>query len=227
MVNKGMGSPTDIRKKLSYDHELIATCYHEAGHAVSALYHLMHVSAVGTDIVVDKRTQKDLGYTSFDSSLEYETVANEELLYTFVISEIYINYAGLAAEKSFYKDICGTDKLPMVLKRGSGSDSEHVATLIKKFNLAPPGKKRYAFKKKAFNKARQSLMLYWDDVKLIAHALFKTKKLYWDDLKSLLTRKSKNKVFWKKQIKDIELVFEAAKINDQKFIHSVYKKTNI
>lgn len=74
------------------------------------------------------------------------------------------------------------------------------------------------------NHTRQLMIPYWEDVQLIAKSLFKSKKLYWDDLKSLLTRKSKNKAFWKKQLKDIELLFEAGRKNDQKFIHSVYSR---
>lgn len=224
MANNGVGSPTDIRKKLTYYHELITTCYHEAGHVISALRNFMQVSDVGVDIVIDKRTQKDLGYTNYDSAIDYEKVTHEGLLEKFVISEIYILNGGLAAEQLFYQDIFGMEKLPKVLGRGYGSDTENIHELITKYNLAAPGKARYAFKKKLLKETRQLLIPYWDDVKLVSQALFKSKKLYWDDLKSLLTRKSKNKVFWKKQIKDIELLLEAGHKNDQKFIHSVYSR---
>lgn len=224
MVNNGVGSPTDIRKKLTYYHELITTCYHEAGHVISALCNYMQVSDVGVDIVIDKRTQKDMGYTNYDSAIDYEKVTHDGLLEKFVISEIYILNGGLAADQLFYRNIFGIEEMPKVLFNGYGSDNKSIRALITKHNLASPGKPRYAFKKKMLNHTRQLMIPYWDDVQLVAKTLFKFKKLYWEDLKSLLTRKSKNKAFWKKQIKDIELLFEAGRKNDQKFIHSVYSR---
>lgn len=224
MANKGIGSPNNIRKKYSYYHELITTCYHEAGHTISSICNFMPVSDVGVDIVIDKRTQKDFGYTNYDSALEYEKVTYEGLLHYFVISEISILYAGLAADQIFYKETYGIDKLPKVLSQGYGSDTENIHAIVVKYNLAPPGKARYAFKKKLLNKTRKLLSPHWDDVKLLAHTLFRVKKLYWNDLKLLLTTKSKNKSFWKKQFKDIELVLEAGRKNDQKFISSVYNR---
>lgn len=219
MVNRGLGSISEIRKKLSYNHEYIATCYHEAGHTISGLLNYLVISAVGIEMPRDKRSSKDAGYTHFDYVLDPEDVKNSELSRKLLLSEIQINYAGLAAEKIFYKEICGTDKLPMVLKFGSYLDRDRVAEIIKKYDLAPPGKKRHLYKKKLFNETQRSLEEYWGDVKLISHALFARRKLYYSDLKELLIKKSSKRAFWKKQFKSIEVLFEAAKANDEKFIH--------
>lgn len=220
MANRGMGSLSEIRKKLSYDHELIATCYHEAGHTIGGLLNFFLISSVGIEVSRDKRSNKDLGYTHFEAVLDMDFVKNKDLNYKLIIAEIYINYAGLAAEKIFYKDTCGTDKLPMVLKFGSYIDRNKVAELIKKYNLAPPGKKRHLFKKKLFNETQKSLELYWGDVKLVSHALFNKRTLYYSDLKEILIKKSKNRMFWKKHLKNIDTIFDSANVNDERFIYT-------
>lgn len=224
MVNKGMGSLTDIRRKLSYDHELIATCYHESGHTISGLLNYMMIGSVGIEITKDKRKHKDLGYTNFETALDFEQVLNKDLAQNLIISEIHINYAGLAAEKIFYKDLAGTDKLPMVLKHGSYMDRDSASDLIKKNNLAPAGKKRHLYKKRLFTQSKRSLENYWSDVKLISHALFDKRKLYFIDLKNILQRKSENKAFWKQQFKDIDVVFEAAKNNDEDLVFKILSR---
>lgn len=226
MVNNGIGSLMDVRKKLSYDYELIATAHHEAGHTVAGLLNFMMVLDVGLEITKDKRLKKDLGYTNFETVLDCDSVNDSNLKQFLIISEISINNAGLAAEKIFYKDICGTDQLPMVLKSGSWHDRSQISELVKKYNLAPPGKKRYSYKKKLFTKTRKLLELYWDDVKLIAHGLFNRRKLYFADLKALLTKKSINKDFWKEQFKSIETIFASIKASlevDEAYIYSYLK----
>lgn len=221
MANKGIGSTSDIRKKLSFDYELITTCYHEAGHTISGILNYFMISEVGIEITKEGKKTIDAGYTNFFPPLEFEEINDENLFNIFLISEIQMNYAGLAAEKLFYKELCGTDQLPMFLKYGSYADRDRVAELIKKYNLAPPGKKRHSLKKKLFNESRWALEDYWPDVKLVSHTLFSKRKLYWDDIKNLLMRKSTNKTFWKKRFKDIDCIFEAAKTDDEHLVHSI------
>lgn len=223
MANRGIGNSLEVRKKLSYDHELITTCYHEAGHTISSLLNFSIVSSVGTEISKDKRSGKDLGFTNFECVLEVDVVKNKELLNKLLISEIHINYAGLAAEKIFYKDICGTDKLPMVLKHGSYMDRDRVSDIIKKYDLAPPGKKRHLYKKKLFLESQKAIENFWDDVKLVARNLFNRKKIYYSDLQQILVKKSRNKIFWKQRFKDISIIFEASKTNDEAFIIDILK----
>lgn len=223
MANRGIGSSSDIRKKLSYNHELIMTSVHESGHTISSLLNGFLVSSVGIDIAKDRRSNKDAGYTYFDSILDVEIIEDPTLISKLLISEIHINYAGLAAEKIFYKEICGTDKLPMYLKYGTYVDRQRASEIVKKNNLAPPGVKRHLFKNKLFNQCKKALENHWSDVKLISHALFSRKKLLYADLKEILIKKSVNKAFWKQQLKNIEMVFEAAKLNNAEH---VYKTIN-
>lgn len=221
MVKCGAASLMEVRKKVSFDHELISTCYHEAGHTLSGLLHFMKISDVGVETTQDKRIKKDLGYTNFEAVLDCDEVINSNLSHSLLISELYINYAGLAAEKIFYKDVCGIDRLPMTLKYGSWMDRSRAAEIVKKYNLAPPGKKRYYYKHKMFIKTQNLLREYWDDIKLISHNLFNKKKLYFEDLRKILSTKSSKKKFWKNQFKQIDAIFEASKINDESFILSI------
>lgn len=217
MVNRGIGSASDIRKKLSFNHELILTCYHEAGHTIAGLLNYLIISSVGIELS-DKKKTTDSGYTHFDYILDPEQTISYELNYKLLMSELKLNYGGLAAETIFYKDFCGSDKLPMVLKFGSYVDRDRVAEIIVKNNLAPPGKKRYAFKKKVFEQTRRALEDNWTDVKLVSHALFAKRKLYYTDLKELLLKKSDNKQFWKDQFKIIEILADASKLNDEEIV---------
>src|SRR5574339_460119 len=104
---------TDTMRKLSYDHEYIATCYHEAGHTISGLLNFLRISDVGIEMSPNKRKDADLGYTHYDCGLDFLEVEDEELVHNLIMNEINISYAGLAAEKLLYKDLCGTDKIPM------------------------------------------------------------------------------------------------------------------
>ncbi len=194
--------------KLAIEFQAITTAFHEAGHTIAALLSYSQVSAVAVEIDHKKKSVEDLGYTHYDPAFETEGVKDNQFQINLVLAEIFINYAGLAAEKLFYKEICGTDRLPMFVKYGSYQDRNVASFLIKKYNLAPPGKKRYGFKKKIFSQTQRTLFSYWGDVKLVAHALFQRKKLYHQDLKELLSKKSVNKKFWKEQFKKISILFD-------------------
>lgn len=207
-----------ITQRLSQDYELISTCYHEAGHTICGLLYFMKIPAV----TVNYTAKSVEGYTHFetiDSSFEDENIS--EFL---KLAEISINYAGLAAEKIYYKDICGSDKFPMMLRDGSSHDILTAADLIKKFNMVPSGKKRHLFKKKVARDLKHLLEEHWDAIRLIAHALYAKKKLYHSDLKDILTKKSKNKEFWKNRFKEINLLLDSPGSldkNDVKIILSV------
>lgn len=225
MANGGSESLSNKEIKLSYDHELITTCYHEAGHTVSGLFNFMAIPTVSIDMArnYNSKTKKklNLGETLYHLPVSYEEIKDENLYHQVAISEIHINYAGLAAEKLFYKEICGTDQLPMALKYGSYKDRDSVSDIIKEFNLAPPGRKRHLFKKKALNDCMRDLAGIWEDVRLVAHALYRMRKLYHSDLQSLLCSKSKNKKFWKKQFRAIEILQIPAIQLDEKKIKTI------
>lgn len=215
---------TDTMRKLSYDHEYIATCYHEAGHTITGLLNFLRISAVGIEMSRNKQTKTaDLGYTHYDCGLDFLEVKDQELAHALIMGEINISYAGLAAEKLLYKDLCGTDKIPMALKRGSVLDRDSASELIRKYELAPAGKKRHLFKKKVFSAVQKELAEYWPDVKLVAKALFKKRRLSYNDLKQILTRKSPHKIFWKNRFKDISFLVDSLEAPTEKAYKSYIK----
>jgi hypothetical protein len=213
----GSISGKSITQKRSRDYELISLTYHEAGHCLFGLLNHIKITAVAVNSEIS--SSEDLGFTQYEiAELENQDVSvlNQQLM-----AEIGINYAGLAAERIYYKDICGSDKLPMILKGGCSEDIKTAATLIKKFELAAPGKKRYAFKQKMLRDCKLLLEQHWEAVKLIAHSLYKHKRLTFQDLKDILTKKSSNKEFWKTRFKEINLLFDCPTQLDPKTIRSI------
>lgn len=193
----------EVRKKVTKTYELINTSFHEAGHAVYALLSLMKVSSVY--IFEHKIYKRVHGFTQYESHDLDENHINFHIL---LEQEIGLSYAGLLAEKYHYKSISGSDQIPMFIKEGSYEDLLAIRKIIEKYNLAAPGKKRSAYKQKMARKTLSVLIKHWDAIELIAHGLFKHKRLSYDDLRELLTKKSKNKVFWKEQFKNINQSFK-------------------
>lgn len=205
-----------IRKKFAQTHEMIFVSYHEAGHAVYGLLHFMKIDPV---YVCETKKQKRMwGVTHFESVLDLKKIQDTNLDFERVYTEICMQYAGLTAEKYHYKTMSGSDKFPMTFKQGSESDTSTAAALIRQYNLAPPGRKRYAYKKKLIKETLKELQDNWDAVTLVAHALFEKRKLTFLDLQNLLTKKSKNKSFWKEQFKTINYIFNNSEELDEKEI---------
>lgn len=198
---------SDHKARLSQEFDLITTAFHEAGHTISGLLNLMKIQFVCIDAKMDRNLNKDLGYTNFIIAADFKYVQDLDLKKELLIREIYVNYGGLAAEKLLYKDICGTYNIPMILKVGSYLDRDRCAELISAHNLAPPGRKRYAFKKKSLQKSIDQLEESWSDVKLVAHILFRKKRLTYDQLRAILTKKSEHKDFWKEHFKIINKIY--------------------
>ena len=209
----GTGTIGEIRKKVTKTHELISTAYHEAGHTVYALLHHMFVQSVY--IFEHKKWKRIHGFTHYNSP-SVSSIKDSDLQQSLLINEIKLSYAGLTAEKYHFKCISGSDKFPMFLKDGSSDDTLSAAALMKKYNLAPPGKKRYNYKQKLIRETLHELQLHWDAVTVIAHALFKHKKLSFEDLRLLLTKKTRNKKFWTEQFKEISFIYENAATLDEK-----------
>lgn len=205
-----------ITQKRSQDYELIAACYHEAGHVICGLLYFMNIPSVSVRLT-NTISIGSLDEDSVEGNTDYEVLIGYEeytdIMQFINMAEVYISYAGLVAEKIYYKDICGSDKFPMILRgykgRGSSEDITEVGKFIKKLNLAPPGKQRYLFKKKVAKDLKQLITEYWDDVRLIAQALYKHKKLYQQDIKRLLVKKSANKELWKGRFKEINTLFSS------------------
>lgn len=213
MVNYGVGSLYDLRKKLAGTYEFISTAYHEAGHTIYGLLHFMRIPVVY--IFNNKKTKRIEGFTRYEEYFD-EKIVDPQIISNLIKNEICISYAGLEAERHHFKMFSGSDKLPMILKDGSSDDTLTASELIRKFNLAPPGQKRYLLKKKLSKETYKELQLHWDAVTIVAHALFQRKKIYYDDLKELLTKKGSNKKFWKEKFKQIDYIFEnAGKLDEQ------------
>lgn len=206
-----MSITSKAKTKKARDYELIALAYHEAGHAIVAIFNLMKVFSV--KISNDKKIS---GITEWDYFWNYEirSISDESLLNMLVYNDIEIAYSGFIAEKIYYKDICGSSRFPRTLKYGSESDISSASDLIKKYNLAPPGKPRQLLKKQIENNITSLLTENWDAVKMVAHAIYKKKKLNFDDLKNILTRKTNNKLLWKEKYKQIEILHEHRDVHE-------------
>jgi hypothetical protein len=211
----------DVKSKLSHCLDLISTTYHESGHVVYGLLHLMIVDSVV--VFENKDINRIEGLTSY-RSIDITSITDIELIDYVLKSDICSNYAGLISEKLLFKEISGSDKLPFFIKDGSSKDTLEAAKIIRKYKLAEPGKKRYSLKKKLIKETADELLLFWEDVKLVAYELYKHKKLMSDDIKKILTTKSKNKKIWKKKFKFIDCIYFNMPAIDEYFIKSIFEQ---
>jgi hypothetical protein len=219
MANNGVGSLGNVRKKMTYTHELISTSYHEAGHAVYALLYFMRIPLVY--VFENKKNKRIEGFCHCETFKDLKKIKNSDLYKCQLRHEICFQYAGLTSEKYHFKTISGSNKFPMFLREGSSDDTFEATALIKKYDDVPPGRKRYAYKKKLIKETLVDLEKHWDAVTLVAHALFQKKKLNYEDLKKLLTRKTANKEFWKEQFKNINYIFDNIGTIDEKYVKSI------
>lgn len=193
----------DIRKKVTKTYELISTSYHEAGHTICALLSSMKVNSVC--VFEHKKLKRIHGFTQYESP---DLDPNHLFFDILLEQEISMSYAGLLAEKYHFKSISGSDQIPMFIKEGSSNDLFSIRKVIQKYNPVPPGKKRYSYKQKIAKKTLDILIEHWDAVDLVAHSLFGHKKISYQDLRELLTKKSKNRKFWKEQFKIISQIYD-------------------
>lgn len=188
--------------KILSDYDKISASYHEASHTLIGLSNFFDISKVS----LTTENKEDHGNTFFDN-LEILN-NNQELTKLLITNEVQFLYAGMEGEKIYYQDICGSASFPRHLKKGSWEDIEKASRLIRKNDLAETGKTTSDFKKKLQERNKEFLLEHWDDIKLIAHSLYKKKTLYFDDLKYILTRNSSHKDFWKEKFKKIKLLHE-------------------
>lgn len=215
MAKNKKKSISNIRKQITYVHEVISTSYHEAGHAIYSLLCGMRVPYVF--IFKNKKNKRVQGFCQYETP-DLDLIKDPNLVFSLVDYEIGIKYAGLTAEKYHFKIISGSDNFPMFLRDGSSDDTLSAAALIRQYNISPPGKKRYSYKKKKINEVLHSLKDYWDDVTLLAHRLFRKKRMSFIDIKNLLIKHSPNKKFWKEQLKIISDLFDKNMHLDEKYL---------
>lgn len=189
------------KSKMAHDYELIAMSYHEASHTICGLFNFIHMYRVY--VMSEKYSEGNALYESYDPWQVKDKILSKILC----IFEIQTLYAGLVGEKIYYKEICGSDHFPMHLRIGSSTDMRQASKLINKQKLTPAGKNRVIFKRQIQNDVKNLLSDHWQDVKLIAHVLYKYKELNADEIKFFLTRKSCNKEFWKTRLKEIALIY--------------------
>ena len=204
---------SDVRKKVTHIHELISTSHHEAGHTIYALLHFMTIYSVR--VFTGKKSKSIEGFTHYYSPIISE-IKDPELLVERLHAEVGLSYAGLVAEKYQYKLHSGSDKFPSFLD-GSSGDLQEASALIKKYNIAPPGDKRYNYKKRMVRQVARELQEHWDAVTAVAHALFQKKRLNFNDLKNILTKKTEHKEFWKERLKVIGNFYEKTAIDEKEF----------
>ena len=200
IMAKGNGSIGEIRKKVTKTYELISCSYHEAGHAVYALLHLMEVSNV---VVFEDKKLKRINGSTYYHPGDLNSIQDSDILIDLVRADVGMSYAGLIAEKALFKNISGSRQTPTFISGGSIDDNKDARAMIIKYDLAPPGKKRITFKAKLMREVQHELHAHWESVTIVAHALFKRRKLIYTDLQTLLTTKTSNKKFWKEQFKKI------------------------
>lgn len=214
MANNGIEPLNQVRKKLTYTTDLISTSYHEAGHTIYGLLHFIKIHSIG--VVENKKFKRFEGFCHYELGFELSEIQDPTLCVERVKAEICLKYAGLAADRYHFKSISGSDKYPLFLRYGSLDDSLEAASLIKEYNLAPPGKKRYNLKKKLIKETSEDLQDNWDAVTIVAHALFKKKRLSYISLKKLLTTHTNDLEFWKQNFSILESIFNKQKPLDEK-----------
>jgi len=222
IMAKSTGSISEIRKKVTKTHEFISTSYHEAGHTIYALLHMMRVTSVS--VFENKQLKRIHGNTYYDYPVDIDSIQEPELLNTLVRAEVGISYAGLIAEKSLFRSISGSKQIPMFISDGSSEDNKAARLIIKKYNLAPPGVKRTAYKQKLMREVQHDLHAHWDAVIVLSHAMFKRRRLNFNDLQELLTKKTRNKKFWKEQFKKISYFHDNNQTLDENDLKSMLSR---
>src|SRR5258708_8552056 len=190
---------SEAAKQIS-DYNLIACSWHEAGHIICAMLNYCKVYSANVTTIESNKDANTNVYC-YD-----EVVTDPELKRILLMFELRVMYAGLEAERIYYGEITGSSKFPIHLRKGSWYDIKFAQKTIRKNNLATPGKKTQLLKKQLKFEVEQILKTYWEDVRLIAHSLYRKKRLSFDDFKYILSRKSKNKDFWNNRFKKIQII---------------------
>jgi len=202
MKKRGLAKSNFYKKLFHQQCYLISAAYHEAGHAIIGLLNFIKINSVESCIYKDRGIGGNTTFEVYPSSSD-----NIDILKYFALAELKVYYAGAIAEKQLLKNISGANLSPFFFKWGAKDDVKAAATLIKEFQLVPPGKKRYDFKQKVIKETNKLINEYWDDITLLSQFLYNKKFITYDDLKKLLCSKSKNNKFWKKQFKNIDIIF--------------------
>jgi hypothetical protein len=206
--------------KQSLDYQLIAMSFHESGHTITALHNYLQVQNV--NVMTEKNREGNTEYFVYGDIIE-----DKELKKILLIFELQVLYAGLLAEKIYYKDICGSSKFPMHLRKGSWYDTALASSIIRKNSLAMPGKKTFLFKKEIQYDVNQVLLEHWDAVRQVAHSLYQRKKLSFDEIKYILIHKTEHKEFWQDRFRKIKLIHNENKPLTEEIAKDLMLEDNI
>jgi len=189
-------------RKQNFDYNQIAMTFHESGHAICAINNLVYVFSI--NVMTPKNEEGLTSYYTFNE----DYISDNDLKETIFTAELQTLYAGLIAEKIYYKDICGSDKFPMHLRIGSSEDMKMASKIIRTNKLVKSGKQTSLLKKQIQKDVNLFLIENWDAVKAVAHALYKKHRLSFDELKFILTRKTNHNDFWKEKFKKIKIIYD-------------------
>jgi hypothetical protein len=220
MPRNGSEPISTVRKKVTLTHDFVTCSHHEAGHVVYGLLHFMMIYSAY--VFMHKQHKRVEGYTQYYSPY-FTEIQDPTLLSERVRAEIGLSYAGMMAEKYQNKLYSGIDDFPACIY-GYGEDQREAHDLIVKHNMAPPGRKRYNYKKKMMRQVSRELQEHWDAVTIVAHAMFRKKRLSYDKLRTLLTTKTDNKEFWKERFRAISHYYDNEKsLTEQDFMSMISK----
>jgi hypothetical protein len=193
------------KAKDALDYEHIFMCAHESAHTIVALHNFLQVFNVNTIRIGAKTRAEKSGSTDWYSTIY--TGIDSELKRILLICELQAMYAGLLGERILYKYLTGSPKLPMNLRVGLSYDIKKASGIIRNNNLAESGKDTANLKNNIQKKTEKILLDHWEEVRIIAHILHKKRQLDFDELKQLLTKKTKQKDFWKDRFSKIERIY--------------------
>jgi hypothetical protein len=197
-----------IDQKLAREHEVITTCYHEAGHVLVGLFNYIQVSEV---FIYSK--PRINGEAVFEIMDKDDALAEDPETFDFLVkNEIQMSYGGLAAETIHYRNTCGMEKLPSHLKMGSQNDVAYISEIVRRYDLAPAGSSRRAYKEKLFLETCDILEQNWEVLRALSHALYKRNYLDFSSIKKIVMSTTKNPVLWFKRFESISEYYETFKV---------------
>lgn len=219
---------SNTKRKIAEDYTLIATCYHEASHAISALLVCSRVNYI--DVIPKKESY---GEISVDDIIYFygKKSFSKELTLKVIKNRINMFYAGLIGETIYYKSICGSKKLPIYFKKSSSDDLSEITKLFNSNSIVKAGKERFEYKKLIEKNVENTLMKYWEDIKLLAIYAYKYKKINYKKIKKLLMNNSKNKNIWIDKFSKIEklysdkIILKASKIEAILFSDTLFNSS--
>ena len=193
-------------EKIANQFDYILTAYHETGHTIYALLHMMRVDCVV--MFENKEFDRIDGLTYYHYLSQLDSIIEAGFARVPIRYEIGMNYAGLITEKTLLQSITGSTKTPMFVSEGSCDDNKTARNLIQKYGIAEAGKQRNKYKQKLLKEVRNEIEEYWDDIVLVSHYLFSSHKLVFEELRKLLEKRSENKLFWKEQFRKIDKLYD-------------------